>query len=1136
VVAIECPSCAAEAPEGSRFCPSCGSVISGGSGQERKFATALFADLVGSTALGDREDPEVVQELIVRVFDRLTPVIERYGGLIDNYMGDGILAIFGVPQVHEDDPERAVRAGLEMQEVISDLNRSFAAEGRAPIQIRIGLEAGEVLVDSLRPDRRITGDTVNLAARLQSAADPGTVLVGPSSHSLTHRIIDFETLPGLDVKGKTVLIPVWRAVRVAGSHRREHLAAPGSQMIGRDDELATLQQVFNRTAREGKPAVTTILGPAGAGKSRLVREFARSLDESATHAFWMEGRCLAYGNVPYSALAEAIKAHCELLEDDSLDQVRAKVTRAVSDLFPEEGPRDEVLALVGAGTGAELAREELFDGWRRFLERIASRHPVVLVLEDIHWADSGLLDFVEHAGDWAEGPILILTMARRELLDARPTWGAGQPDYTAIHLRPLTAAESRRLLDILVDGGLPESFVDQIVEHSEGNPFYTEEIVQMLVDRGSLQRMDGALHLIGPTAELDVPRSVQSLLAARIDGLGADEKAVLQDASVIGRTVWVGAVSSLGHRASDEALRLLGQLRVRDLLVPARSPTFSGDREFWFRHALIKDVAYESIPKRERARKHQAAAEWAEERVGERSHEQAELIATHYQQSLRYLDELGGEPATLAGVRPRLHVWSALAAHRAESLWQLEEATRWYRVAVDTAGPDIDLLGIARLLEAYARAGAQNEPVDRVIAAFDRALDLYESLHLDLDAGRVEARLGVAVWESGDDAAGAAWLDKSVTRLQDLGPSTELAEALMQRGNFRWRHNMGSGAEEDLRRAMDLANQTGADILSIEAEHDLGIALTMQDRAEEGMQLIESSYQAARRTSNVFLRVRSANNWGGYLFAYFSDAAQAVSVLRTTLEETRRTGSYGFTAWNAINLSAILRRQGELDQADEMAQLSYAAADKIDMPLLRGWSSAGLAESSLWRGDVGDARRILDSAQLRLDDEETLREVARLFIEQARAEGRTDEALGTARTALAVAPERFFPGSDPQEFGLEVIRLMVATGDVDEAAAVRARMRAGFEPPRAADAFLLVADGLLAPQPETRVTHLRAAVDIFESRGHAIAQLRALVELAEALVVTGEDPTPAVEKARRIGQDSGAMLYINELDARSGQG
>ena len=416
-------------------------------------------------------------------------------------------------------------------------------------------------------------------------------------------------------------------------------------------------------------------------------------------------------------------------------------------------------------------------------------------------------------------------------------------------------------------------------------------------------------------------------------------------------------------------------------------------------------------------------------------------------------------------------------------------------------------------------------------------MNLYQDLYMDLDAGRLEARLGASVWESGDDSRGADWLDKSVVRLQKLEPGIELARALWQRGNFRWRHNLGQGAEGDLRRAIELAKDVGADILSIETEHDLGTALIVQHRAEEGMQLIERSYQAARRTSDVFLRVRSANNWGVYLFNYFAEPEKAATILRTTLEETRRTGSYGFTAWNAVNLSAILRRQGKLDEADEIAHVSLAAAEKINVPRLRGWALAGLAESSLWKGDVRESRRILDTAQLRDDDQETQTLVAGLLIEQARAEGRTEEALVTARAALEIAPEQFFfPGTEQQELGLEVIRLMIATGDMAEAAGVRSRMRAGFQPPRAADACLMVADGLLASHPETRIGHLRQAAEVFDNRGFKIAQLRALIELAETLVLSREDPKQVVATARRIGQDSGAMLYLMELDQRTGPG
>jgi class 3 adenylate cyclase/tetratricopeptide (TPR) repeat protein len=1132
---VTCPSCGAEAPDDARFCPSCGAALAPVSGRERKFATALFADLVGSTDLGEREDPEVVQELVGRVFDRLVPVIERYGGVVDNYMGDAILAIFGVPHVHEDDPERAVRAGLEMQDVLSELNRSFANEGRSRLLMRIGLESGEVLVDPARPDRRITGDTVNVASRLQTAASPGDVVAGPSVHASTHRVIDYEGLPALELKGKAELVPAWRAVRVAARIRGERRPSDlKAQLVGREEEVAMLRQGFQRVVREGRPALVTILGPAGTGKSRLVREFFSYIDSLEQVVFWREGRCLAYGNTSYSALADSIKAHCELLEDDASGQLRAKVERAVADLFGGEGPLDEVLALVGGGAETEMVREQLFDGWRRFLEKMAQRHPLVLVWEDIHWADAGLLDFIEHAADWAQGPIMILTLARPELLEVRPTWGGGRRNYTAVYLDPLTPAENRNLLDDLAGGVLPDSLASQIVEHAEGNPLYTEEIVQMLIDRGTLQRSDGALHLTGEIDSVDVPRSVQSLIAGRIDGLGSEEKATLQNAAVIGRTAWTGAVSALGGLPAEEARRLMGALRVRDLLVPSEPSAFSGEQEFWFRHVLIKDIAYESIPKRERAHKHRAAAEWAEQRSGDRAEEQAELIATHYEHSQRYLTELGAEPAETAEIRSRLHTWSVRAGRRAESLWQPERATHWYRVAIGAASPEVEGLELARLWEAYARVGAGIEPVDEVIAALETALNTYEALHLDVDAGRIETKLGFMVWQSGDDDGGRAWLDKSVSRLAETAAGSELANALQVRGNFGWRHNQGKEAEADLRRAVELAEEAGAEVTAIEARHDLGLSLSWQGRMEEAMSLIEASFEAAQQGSDLNLRLRTATNWGAVLSTYGSDFRKSAEITRIGLEESRRAGNHGHATWQANNLAGLLRRLGDLGEAEEYQEIALQAAEAIDVPTQRGWSLKGLAEINLWRGDVAEARRFWDSTGRRLEDQEpqSIPEYGRLLIELNRAEGRPEEAVTVTRQILEIF-DSIGPFTEINEFALEAVRALVAAGHREDAAQVRSLMKGGgFDPPRAVDAYRMVIDGLLATEFPEKADHLKSSVEIFAGLGLRIPQIRALIDLADAIAEAEEDPTEVLEEARSIAASCGAGLYLDQIEER----
>lgn len=545
---VTCPRCGQQNPGNARFCNACAAPLAdrGPARRERKFAAALFADLVGSTTLAEQEDPEVVQSMLARTFDRLAEEIERYGGLLEKFIGDAVLAVFGVPAAHEDDPERAVRAALHMHEILSELNEGFAAERKPQLTMRIGIEAGDVLVDLDRVagprHRMLTGDAVNTAARLQQAAEPGGVLVGPNVYAATKDIIAYAERPPLELKGKAQPVRAWdaRGVKAGGEQAPLRLEAG---LIGRDAELALLHQAVQRVQSEGRPELVTVVGPAGVGKSRLARELLRSLEGVAERPSLRKGRCLAYGNVSYSALAEAVKAECGILEDDPPETVVTKAGRAVEQLFGDRELAPHIEALVGSGSGHSFGREELFDAWRRFLERMVARAPLILLLEDVHWADEGLLDFVEYLADWADGAICVLTLARPELLERRPGWGERKRNYAAVPLDPLTPEETRAMLEELLSVRLPDELTQTVVERGEGNPLFTEEIVRMLIDRGVIRSKEGSGWEVGEAVEeVEVPRSIHALIGARLDSLPAAEKAALQDAAVVGRAFWLGAV------------------------------------------------------------------------------------------------------------------------------------------------------------------------------------------------------------------------------------------------------------------------------------------------------------------------------------------------------------------------------------------------------------------------------------------------------------------------------------------------------------------------------------------------------------------------------------------------------------------
>src|SRR6185503_12099350 len=370
------------------------------------------------------------------------------------------------------------------------------------------------------------------------------------------------------------------------------------RLVGRDEELAVMKQTLRRVESEGRPALVTVIGPAGVGKSRLVSELERFAEGLPQIVYWRRGRCLAYGNTSYSALADAIKAQCEIFEDDTAEVAAKKADAAVRELFGDEEVAPQIRALVGAGDTRGMSREDLFEAWRRFLERMAARYPLTLVLDDIHWADDGLLDFIDHVADWAQGPIMVVATARAELFEARPTWGGGKRNATSLYLDPLSEIEGEAMLDDLVPGKLSPELKRTIVERSEGNPLYVEEIVRKLIDDGVLRATEASRWEVArPIEEVELPRSIQGLIATRLDGLPEDEKQALQDASVVGRVFWLGTVAELAGRDPGEVRAALGRLRVKELVVPHDPSSFSDEYEFAFRHNLIRDGAYESLPK-----------------------------------------------------------------------------------------------------------------------------------------------------------------------------------------------------------------------------------------------------------------------------------------------------------------------------------------------------------------------------------------------------------------------------------------------------------------------------------------------------------------------------------------------------------
>jgi class 3 adenylate cyclase/tetratricopeptide (TPR) repeat protein len=1131
-----CPRCGEENPERARFCLNCGEPLGAGGRQERKFATALFADLVGSTALTEREDPEIVQALIARTFERLSAEIARHGGLVEKFMGDGLLALFGVPRVHEDDAERAVRAGFEMLAVLSELNRTFAEEGRPELAMRIGVEAGEVLVDQDRVsgprDRMLVGDAVNVASRLQAVADPGQVIVGAAVYAATKEAIEYRELPWLDLKGKAEPVPAWRALRVRAKQRGERpQLGMEARLVGRDEELTVLTESFRRVQGEGRPALVTVIGPAGVGKSRLIRELEGHVESLSEIVYWRRGRCLAYGNASYSALADTIKAQCEILEDDTAETALRKVDAAVYELFGDTAIVPQVAALVGAGEPGSFARDELFEAWRRFLERLAARYPLVLALEDIHWADDGLLDFIEHVADWAQGPILIATLARPELFERRPAWGGGKRNAASIYLDPLSPVESTAMLDDLLSSSLPEDLAGSIVALSEGNPLYVEEIVRKLIDDGVLRATEASRWEVAkPVAEVELPRSVQGLIASRLDGLPEDEKRLLQDAAVVGRVFWTGAVMALTGQDLAATRDALGRLRVKELVVPNDPSSFSDEYEFAFRHALIRDGAYESLPKALRVEKHRQVAAWALARAGDRTEEIAGLMATHLLEALGYADDLGEAGPVRQELAADTYRWSRAAGDRAAALWLMPDAQRWYDRALELAerleAPALERAELTRSLILAGFGDSRGETLRRC----EQALDLFERAGDERGVGWAHSWLVLPFFQSGDEEQAFEHGDAALATLEPLGDTRELAEALRILGQIHWRVGNSEASETCSRRAADIAARVGAPDIRAAAMQDLAVELSQSNRTSEAISTMELAFRLALEANDRNNLQRAYNNHASILQDYANDLPRARAVALEGLELARRTGGVGWIAWIEGTLGDIAFLTGDLEEAEVLNRGSLEKAIESGDEPLEKMRRTVVAAIELLRGRPDEAVASLARALAIMPAmREPQHEIREAWVSATIARyvrGDEADAVAQLRRATDLAG-RYMVDQDPQAL-LDLVRLSLRRGDTAEAEEVRAVLDRGQAP--FARACLVAAEGLLATDPAAGAAPLRTAAERLDALGIRVMRAQVLLDLGRTQRAAGEDSTAVFEQARDLLVACDARLFVPEAE------
>lgn len=1107
----------------------------------RKFATALFADLVGFTALTEREDPEVVQALLVRTFDRVTEVIEAFGGTVENVIGDAVLAMFGVPVVHEDDPLRAVRAALEVLGTGED-GDGPGSRAASPL-FHIGIEAGEVLVhDRVDHGRQITGDAVNTAARLQAVAAPGSIVVGPTVYALTKGAIDYRRLAPLRLKGKADPVPAFVALRATAqpAQHPDRLRLE-ARLVGRDLEVELLEQVYSRVAAERRPALVTVFGPAGAGKSRLVVELLRRLEARQAAPTWRKGRCRAYGDVSYSALTEAVRAHCGILDDDPHEVAAEKAGATVERLLGSRKLAPQLEALVGGSDASDrFGREDLFDAWRRFLERAADPTPLVLVLEDIHWADAGLLDFVDHVAEWGEGPIVVLTLARPELLETRPAWGGGKRSYTAVYLDPLNRCDTEAMVADLLGAPVAADLMDRVAERAEGNPLFVEEIVRMLIDRGIVAPgPSGELGVTAPVDLLDIPRSVHAVIAARIDALPDHERVVLQTAAVVGRTFWGGAAQHLAGAGADEASAALAGLRAKELIVRREPSTLSGEVEYAFRHVLIRDVAYDALPKAVRAEKHMELARWAQAHAGERRDDLSELLATHCVTALGLVEELGQTGAGLADLERQVYTWARAAGGRALRLWQQPDAIRWFEAALSVADhlrPPTDEL--AALWESYGRAGEEVQPYEDVARSFQRALDLYEQAGADRDAARIETRLAFIAHQLGDRATVVPMVSNALARLEPLGDSGELARALHVLGWHQFRETAYGEAEPHLRRAVDVAARVGDEVTRGHALVSLAFVLQQTGRGPQALHQFEEALSLSRRISDVSLLLRVLTHICGALEETPGDYERAKALAREANELARRAGNVRNLAWSEQMLSDLAVDTGDLEEARVRAREALQAAERVGEQLTVGYALHRIAYLHAVRGEPDDAARVSAEARpiLAVNPEPWLQgwdPLIDAYILQARNDDEAAAQLLWERAGPQVDRVLVWGG---KHLLLECVRSLVRVGRGTEAPPFVSRLRALAATSIPARAFLRWAEGLVTRDPGARREALASAVEQLTALGQRVDVARCLFDLAAVERELGQDPTAHEAQGRRLLHECGAVMFLREAPAVAGQG
>jgi class 3 adenylate cyclase/tetratricopeptide (TPR) repeat protein len=1126
-----CPTCGFVNKAGAKFCQNCGATLSGAAtpntattgaapaaipvgpqvvptnaSAERRLVSILFADLVGFTPFAEERDAEQVRDTLSRYFEVASEVIARYGGTVEKFIGDAVMAVWGAPVAHEDDAERAVRAALELVDAIHGLGPGIDA--------RAGVLTGEAAVTVGATNQgMVAGDLVNTASRLQSVAQPGTILVGEATRRATASAIAFEEAGEQVLKGKAAPVAAWRAIRVVaelrGRNRSDTLEAP---FVGRDEEFRLLKDLFHQTGREKRSRLVSVIGPAGIGKSRLAWEFSKYTDGLVETTYWHVGRSPSYGDgITFWALGEMVRRRMGLAETDDEATTRAKAAETVARWVPDEAERrwiePALLTLLGFERGG--SSEQLFAAWRTFFERIAADGTVTMVFEDLHWADSGTLDFIDHLLEWSKSvPIFVVTLARPELLEKRPDWGAGKRNFVSLSVEPLPEPAMRKLLAGLVPA-FPETAIRAIVARADGIPLYAVETVRMLVADGRVRLDDDTYVPVGDLTDLAVPETLTALITARLDALDATDRTLLQDAAVLGQSFTLEGLSAVSGLEESELGARLPPLARRELLELRADPRSPDRGQYQFVQALIREVAYNTLARKDRKAKHLAAARFFEALGND---ELAGALAAQYLAAHTYAEK-GAEADALAS---QARIALKAAAERAIGLGSHEQAVRFLEQALEVTSDPAEQAHLLQQAGEAASSAGRHETAERHLR---HAVELHRTL------GDRSATVGALAWlgrvltSARQGNVAQALLEEASAEFADVepGPATadlgaELARAYYLNGDPR-----RSLAVIDL--PLEVAEHLDLAPVVADALVTKGSALAGVGRTAEGHALLRAGHELAERRGITYVLGRAIGNRTSLESELDPRAALASGRAGITL--AHRLGIVNPVVVGSAAGAAI--RVGEWEWAfqtlDEMLDLELEPSDRLE---ILGF----VAEMRAYRGDpAGDV--IAEIEALTAGATDVYRRWPKLWSGIAVAEAAGE--LSAARKALHQIADLF---ADPWPYP-RAARCALWLGDAAGAAEDLARYDAGGRHgpgPEADRATIRAGVAALEGRPSDALALYRQALREWRELGCVWDEALAGIDMASLLDPAEPEVRAATESSREILTRLGARPFLGRLE------